>query len=98
MKDKRERAWRIWGVDPSFNAKSFNELKKNQGDRCALCRRKTNLVLDHDHTTGKVRGLLCRTCNLFVGLYEVRGIRFFYAIEAYLNKTTKSASFNQERK
>lgn len=28
------------------------------------------LEIDHDHATTKVRGMLCRTCNLFVGWYE----------------------------
>lgn len=37
-----------------------------QEDRCYLCRRlprKTALAVDHNHKTGEIRGLLCRTCN-----------------------------------
>lgn len=39
---------------------------------CALCRRpfKTKPHVDHSHKTGKVRGLLCRVCNLGVGWVE----------------------------
>jgi hypothetical protein len=35
-----------------------------QDERCAICLDAlTKAVVDHDHTTGKVRGLLCNRCN-----------------------------------
>ncbi len=33
------------------------------GGRCDLCRQRDRLVVDHCHTTGFLRGLLCVTCN-----------------------------------
>lgn len=37
-------------------------LLKLQDKRCALCGQRRFLVLDHDHTTNKARGYLCRSC------------------------------------
>lgn len=47
-----------------------------QDGKCALCGfvfgegRADSPQVDHDHVTGKVRGLLCRPCNTAVGDYE----------------------------
>lgn len=36
-------------------------------DECQICSKKENLCYDHDHTTGKFRGVLCRSCNSAIG-------------------------------
>lgn len=35
--------------------------------RCALCGERDDTVEDHDHATGLLRGLLCRSCNTIEG-------------------------------
>ena len=35
---------------------------------CEVCGSTEKLHLDHDHTSGKVRGCLCQGCNLALGL------------------------------
>lgn len=48
----------------------YNELLKKQNNCCAICGdspRKKSFSVDHDHITGKVRGLLCRGCNVGIG-------------------------------
>ncbi len=40
---------------------------------CAICKRLPigrDLHLDHDHQSGKIRGLLCRNCNIALGLLK----------------------------
>lgn len=43
----------------------YARLLEEQGGSCAICQRKPryNLDVDHDHKTGRVRGLLCKLCN-----------------------------------
>ena len=39
-----------------------------QGDQCSICKRSgMKMVIDHNHQTGEVRGLLCHACNVGIG-------------------------------
>lgn len=38
-----------------------------QDGACPLCQKRRTLVIDHDHKTGAVRGLLCNLCNGMLG-------------------------------
>ncbi len=52
-----EIACTSWEVD------GYEVLRHWQGGRCAMCGLRDRLVMDHDHTTGLIRGWLCRSCN-----------------------------------
>jgi hypothetical protein len=58
-----------------------------QRERCAICEMESQIELrvDHNHTTGQNRGLLCHTCNLALGLIEARP-DFVRRANAYLEK------------
>jgi len=52
----------------------YDRMLKSQNNRCAICNGTETgriaskyLAIDHCHTTGKVRGLLCFTCNTAIG-------------------------------
>ena len=48
----------------------YKMLFENQGGCCAICGsrpEKKILSVDHNHDTGKVRGLLCNPCNMAIG-------------------------------
>lgn len=74
---EKKRAWRktfgptrrlerLYGI----TLEERNAMAQRQGGMCALCGKKRKLVVDHDHTTGRVRALLCVWCNAFVGIVE----------------------------
>lgn len=49
-----------------LTAVQYSALLELQDGRCAICRarpRSQRLSVDHDHRTGRVRGLLCSRCN-----------------------------------
>jgi hypothetical protein len=47
-------------------------LFAKQGERCAMCRsdvpRGGKWCVDHCHSTGKIRGILCHQCNVAIGM------------------------------
>lgn len=54
-----------------LTADDVNAMLVAQGGSCAVC--STHLErfdVDHDHATGKVRGLVCRRCNIRLGALE----------------------------
>ena len=71
--ERNNRVKRLYGVDEKF----YVELSTKQNFLCAICSlpavdKKTGqpkrLCIDHNHNTGKIRGLLCGPCNMALGL------------------------------
>jgi hypothetical protein len=67
----REKYWREGGID--ITVKEYDVRLKSQGGKCAICNKlpKENgkaLAVDHCHKTGKIRGLLCDSCNKHLAL------------------------------
>lgn len=53
-----------------LSSNQVDELKMQQQNKCRICSLETDLEVDHDHNSGKVRGLLCVRCNLALGLFR----------------------------
>ena len=51
-----------------ISADDMRLMRGAQADRCAVCSADGELVVDHHHATGAVRGLLCRPCNAGIGM------------------------------
>ena len=65
-KDIRARLKRKYGLTPD----DVDVMREAQDGRCLICRVEGTLFVDHCHTTGRVRGLLCPSCNTFLGRVE----------------------------
>ena len=51
----------------AITPEQYDTIYSGQDGQCAICLDKHNtLCIDHNHTTGKVRGLLCRKCNFLL--------------------------------
>lgn len=52
----------------------YDVLLESQGGVCAICKQpnpnETFMPVDHDHVTGKVRGILCPNCNNGLGRFK----------------------------
>lgn len=58
-----------YGLTPE----TYDAMLLKQGNKCLICQlpwSKGKLYVDHDHETGRVRALLCPSCNTFVGCIE----------------------------
>lgn len=81
----KKRDWRM-RRDYGITRAEFEAAKEKQGGLCAICRRPQSkrghdLHIDHDHSTGKFRALLCDPCNVGLGFFADDMERLAAAIE-----------------
>jgi hypothetical protein len=74
----------------------YNAFVAKQKAACVICREKSDrtLCLDHSHATGKVRGLLCRQCNVGLGCYRDKPGRLFTTIK-YVEASVAIENYSQ---
>jgi len=70
--DKAKR--RLLKTKYNITCEQLNEIYIAQEKKCKICKKQFDILskhhglyIDHCHTTGKVRGLLCRNCNALLG-------------------------------
>lgn len=73
-----------------ISLEDYNNLLNQQNNRCKICNREFTGInpmvpnIDHDHKTGKVRGILCSKHNIALGGFE-DNIEFLKNAINYLN-------------
>jgi hypothetical protein len=77
--EKHRAANQRWQMNRRMKKCDFDAMLDAQGGRCAICRTDKafsgggdgrRLAIDHCHSTGVVRGLLCGNCNRMLGLVK----------------------------
>jgi hypothetical protein len=92
------RIWKLW-QKYRLPEKDYKRMLADQNGVCAICGEPEtrmnnkgtgirNLCVDHDHRTGEVRGLLCMTCNLFIGAIGERA-QIARNVAKYLDRWSK---------
>jgi dCMP deaminase len=88
-----------------ISLEQYNEMSQLQNNVCAICKQpetKLNdrkdgyqfMSVDHDHATGKVRGLLCDNCNLGIGRFSENRTLMRSAMN-YLIKYSSTPSWDE---
>ncbi len=69
-KEKFNKYRRGWAYMKKYGitVEEFESILAKQGYVCAICRKDGKFVVDHDHNTLKVRGVLCGHCNKALGM------------------------------
>jgi hypothetical protein len=89
-KSKNQYLIKTYGI----TLEQYNQMLIEQNGVCAICGQKETrkskynkytLSVDHNHKTGKVRGLLCHGCNNCLGTLK-DDIKIFQSAIEYLNK------------
>jgi len=77
----------------NISVEDYDNLYNSQSGRCAICGKhqaelNKRLSVDHNHDTGDIRGLLCLSCNVAIGLFG-DNIQIVEEVLAYLNRFEK---------
>ena len=92
LEDQKAEAKAVRLSRYGLNEEDYQRLRSEQNDTCAICHHRTGrdfhgLAIDHDHATGRVRGLLCGDCNRGLGWFRDDPDRLA-AGAAYLRRQT----------
>lgn len=95
FKEKNPNYFVEWNLNKRYGITldQWNSLFEQQKGKCAVCGRSQSELnckfhLDHDHNTGKIRGLLCTSCNIALGDFRVDevGTDILYRAVEYIEK------------
>lgn len=75
-KSRKSRRKQVFKREYGITHEDYDRMELEQEGKCAICGgvpvngRGKRLVVDHDHSTGQVRQLLCSACNFGIGNFN----------------------------
>ena len=88
-KRRKTKATYKFRFNPDITSEDYFLREAEQNNKCAICQSTATdsrrLCLDHCHSTGKLRGLLCDKCNRILGQWN-DNIDLFKSAITYLRK------------
>jgi hypothetical protein len=90
--DRKSHLKRKYGL----TLEAFDALLESQGGGCAICGKLDVDHVDHDHRTGRVRGILCFRCNVAIGQMDDDPERLL-AAASYLSRDDELTGLARER-
>lgn len=71
-----------------LEVEDYRRLVADTGGRCPICRRRaTQWHVDHDHSTGRVTGVVCGGCNVGPLAYSLHSVELVERLLAYVRET-----------
>jgi len=72
QQNKHKAKMRAIYLNYGLSETEYYTMMKEQNHSCKICKKHKSdfargLAVDHDHITGKIRGLLCKNCNVALG-------------------------------
>lgn len=80
---KRKENWFKWRY--KIELSKYEDMTKDQNNQCFICKLKTKLFVDHNHSTGEIRALLCRHCNTALGFVK-EDVQILFNMIEYIKK------------
>jgi hypothetical protein len=75
----------------------YEAMLIQQDNKCKICRSEQGLFVDHNHLTGKVRGLICRNCNTAIGMLKAdNGTQLIESTLKYISEDSNAKSDHPE--
>lgn len=93
QRNKDKQRWYQLKIKYGISEEEYNKLLITQDFSCAICSKHVSkcsqaLYVDHRHTTGRIRGLLCAGCNSGIGLMD-EDLEILDKAMLYLKKVIK---------
>jgi len=70
QRNKEKVSKKVFANRYGISIEEYENLILSHCGKCAVCKKTDKLFVDHDHKSGKVRGLLCRKCNTGLGYFR----------------------------